>query len=74
MLVNRVRLEKRKAEYSRVALITTSFASIEALSVGMSGVQLEIFSNKSCVCEFSFNEYGCILLNLIFTVTLCSNR
>ena len=42
-------------ESSRVALITTSFGSIEALGIGMSGVQLKSISMKSSVCEFSFN-------------------
>ena len=48
-------------EPSRVALITTSFGSIEALGIGISGVQLGSISIKSCVCPFSFNEYDSIL-------------
>ena len=49
-------------ESSRVGSITTSFGSIEALGIGISGVQLGSISIKSCVCAFSFNEYDSILL------------
>ena len=48
-------------EPSRVALITTSFGSIEALGIGISGVQLGSISIILCVCPFSFNEYDSIL-------------
>ena len=82
-LVNRVGLNNRKVgvsivdmlgEPSRVALITTSFGSIEALGIGISGVQLGSISIKSCVCAFSFNEYDSTLLYFFFTITLCSSR
>ena len=43
-------------EPSRVALITTSFGSIEASGIGISGVQLGRISVKSCVCAFSYYE------------------
>ena len=42
---------------SRVALISTSFGSIKALGIGISGVQLESILVRSSVNEFSFNEY-----------------
>ena len=40
-------------EPSRVALISTSFGSNEALGIDISGVQLGSISIKSCVCVFS---------------------
>ena len=49
-------------EPARVALITTSFGSIEASGICISGVQLKRISVKSCVCVFSYNEYDSILL------------
>ena len=49
-------------EPSRVALITTSFGSIEASGIGISGVELGRVSVKSCVCPFSYSEYDSILL------------
>ena len=61
-------------EPSRVALITTSFGSIEASGIGISGVQLGRISVKSCVCAFSYNEYDSILLYFFFTITLCYIR
>ena len=48
-------------EPSRVALLITSFGSIEALGIGISGAQLGSISIKPCVCAFSFNEYDSIL-------------
>ena len=47
-------------ESSRVALISTSSVSIEALGIGKSGVQLVSVSIKSSVCAVPFNEYDYI--------------
>ena len=47
-------------ESSRVAIISTSFVSNEALGIGKSGVQLGSISIKSSVSAVSFNEYDSI--------------
>ena len=52
-------------ESSRVALISTSFGSIEALGVGISGMQLETISIKSSVCAFSFYAVILFLYNYV---------
>ena len=51
-------------EPSRVALITTSFGSVETLGIGISGVQPGSTSIESCVWAFSFNEYESIIYNV----------
>ena len=47
-------------ESSRVAIISTSFVSNEALGIAKSGVQLGSISIKSGVCAVPFNEYDSI--------------
>ena len=55
-------------EPSRVALITTSFGSIEASGICISGVQLGRISVKSCVC--AFHIMNMILYCYIFSLQL----
>ena len=49
---------------SRVALISTSFGSIKALGIGISGVHLGSISVRLSVYEFSFNEYDSVIFFL----------
>ena len=56
------------SESSKVAFISNSFVSIEALGIAISGLKLGSISIKSSFFAFSFNEYGFKLLCFFFTL------